>query len=316
MDLKESDMTSMGKEATSGEPEWLTRIQTLTDAEHRPLEYTYVKMIVWTVPADPLARILANPSSASTPLEDLLRKSSYGKILDAIEEQEAGVRGVTLLSDAARQKALRELAILKHAVYGSLLQEPLLEQQARAVRLTLFPTGTSETGRPVFVHPDASLQFWTHDPKGEGRPGLLGERTIRGGDSFVMECNEAIAQLLVTQCDFDALRQLRFRSKTPRGCTRLVPPTVTMGLVPGLYDYLQPFYPARPYTRERSKSRLAREAVPFQLIRDIATILPWERPDLCPALHWRQVLGAVHRYRRVARPDRRMGDAMFRPPFD
>jgi hypothetical protein len=307
-------MTSTQQVATSGEPEWLTRIQTLTDGEHRPLEYTYVKMIVWAVPADPLARILANPSSSSTPLEALLRKSSYGRILDAIEKQEVSLRGVTLVSDATRHKALRELAILKQAVYGSLLQEPLLAQQGRAVRLTLFHTGTSETGRPVFVHPGASLQFWTHDPRGKGQPELLGERTIRGGDSFVMECNVAIAELLVTHCDFDALRQLRFRSKTPRGCTRLVSPTVTMGLVPRLYDYLQPFYPVRSYTHARRRSRLAREAAPFQLIRDIATILPWERPDLCPALHWRQVLGAVHRYRRVARPDRRMGDAMFRLP--
>ena len=89
-------------------------------------------------------------------------------------------------------------------------------------------------------------------------------------------------------------------------------PAMTMVLIPALYDYLQPFYPARPYTSGQKGLRPARFAVPFQLMRDIAAILQRERPDLCRDLDWRQVLGIVHRYKRVADPDRPMGDAMFR----
>jgi hypothetical protein len=317
----------------SGEPEVIRRLPS-------GVEYTFVKMIVVDAPIDPLtALLLKSPDH----LSKLFRNGTYGEILAAIDTEDARVRSLTLVGEAGRGPALRQLATLRHFVYQSLLTEPALAKQGRRFLIRPIPTGFDDEpppapkargllpawfayfaispahprtrkpppypGSPRYIHPHMLIQVWSAPSKRGQRAVLLGGQIVPPGDRCVEDFAEAVSTLLNAQCTLDDLMRVRFRSawRTRRGSPGW--PVVTQYLVPALYDYLKPFYSVRRYTKGRATPGPG--AFPLRLIDDIVDVLRMERPDLCRDLTHSKVLAAVKRYLAKANATRPMGKAMF-----
>lgn len=318
----------------SGEPEVIRRLPS-------GVEYTFVKMIVYGAPIDPLTTLRLKSADH---LSKLFRDRPYGKILAAIDAEEARVRSLTLVGEAGTGPALRQLATFRHFVYQSLLTEPALTKQGRSFLIRPIPTGFDDgpppppkarglfpswfayfafspanrrirkappdPGSPCYIDPHLLIQVWTLPSKKGQRPVLLGGQIVPPGDHSLEDFAEAVGKLLNAHCTPDELMRVRFRApwRTRRGSPAW--PVVTQYLVPALYDYLKPFYPVRRYTTGRATPGPG--AFPRRLMDDIVDVLRMERPDLCRDLTPSQVLAAVKRYLAKVKVKRPMGTAMFR----
>ncbi len=295
----------------SGEPEIIRRLCARRDQDGRPLEYTFVKMIVMDAPLDPLTTLLVHPAAESDPMAALFRKKTYGRILARIDVEEQEIRSLSLVDENTKAQILRKLAFLRQQVYQSLVGEPELLKQGRGFMFTFVPTGFDD-GRPLYINPDVRVQVWASATHEGEQPTLLGEEIIRPGEAYASEFSQAVHHLLQAHCDLRKLMRLRFRSAwwTKRPSPTAFP-VVTKYLIPRLYDYLRPYYETRSYTV--SLSRRGPGAFPRQLMKDIADVLRLERPDLCQTLTWAGVQAAVSRYldEPTTRPDRPMGYEMF-----
>jgi hypothetical protein len=88
-------------------------------------------------------------------------------------------------------------------------------------------------------------------------------------------------------------------------------PILTQRVIPALYDYLRPYYSARPYRHHR-QSR-SEGHFPAALRRDITDLITLECPHLAEALTMERVTAIIQRYLRRASRDRRMGIDLFKP---
>ena len=79
--------------------------------------------------------------------------------------------------------------------------------------------------------------------------------------------------------------------------------------IPTLYDYLRPFYVARPY--RKSLTAPTRGDYSTQLLQDILDILRLELPRLTIDLTVKRVQAAVQRHTRRAAPTRSIGADLF-----
>lgn len=83
-------------------------------------------------------------------------------------------------------------------------------------------------------------------------------------------------------------------------------PLITQYVVPGLYDYLRPYYATRAY---RKRARPTGD-YPADLLREIVEILGFELPHLAKDLTVPRVKAAIQRYLKAAPSDRPMGVAI------
>src|SRR5262249_30557085 len=88
-------------------------------------------------------------------------------------------------------------------------------------------------------------------------------------------------------------------------------PILTQRVIPTLYDYLRPYYPARPYRHHRQSRSDGH--FPAALRRDITDLIKLECPHLAEALTMERVTAIIQRYLRRAPHDRRMGIDLFKP---
>ena len=274
------------------------------------VEYAFVKTIVFNAPVDPMTTLLLHPAAASDPMARTFREDPYGEILDAIEVQEAQIRGLTLVGDHSKQEPLKSLAGLRSFVYRSLLAEPALAEQGREFTVQMIPTGYDDDG-PLYIWPSRLIQVWAR-PEREGEQPRLLDRRLLLGDVGPAGYNLAVADLLKTHCSLEELRRLRFCStwwtrRDPDGW-----PVVTKYLIPRLYDYLLPYYRKRRWAGYTRKPRPEQVEFPRRLMDDIADILRMELRQLCKGLTWSQVYGAARQHARAAGPGRAKGKAMFR----
>ncbi len=313
----------------SGEPDVIRRLVA------KGVAYTFIKMVVINSPLDPLTTLLLHPNGAANPLGGLFRTATYGKILAAVAAEEARVRSLRLVSEAQRRAALRELTHLKFTAYQALLTEPALAKQDRRFVLRLIPTGFDNgapmsqalldqlmknpgkylgplPGTPVYINAPSSVQVWTLPKRRLSLGRLLATRTIPSGDGYPEAFCQAVAELLHAHCSAAALMRIRFRATWRTARNPEAWPAVTRYLIPALYDFLKPAYPARRYTHGRL--RPGPGAFPAELINDIAEVLRVELPGLAGQLRPSQVRDAIRRYLHTADPQRPLGPAMFKMP--
>lgn len=84
---------------------------------------------------------------------------------------------------------------------------------------------------------------------------------------------------------------------------------LTQQVIPQLYDYLRPFYPARRYSA--GQEGMSHDKYPRALLRDVRDLLAAERPDLAAGLTEEQVRAVVQRHLDSAPRDRPLGRMMF-----
>jgi len=88
-------------------------------------------------------------------------------------------------------------------------------------------------------------------------------------------------------------------------------PILTQRVIPALYDYLRPYYQARPYRHYRQS--ISDGHFPAALRRDITDLIKFECPHLARELSVERVTAIIQRYIQRAPRDRRMGIDLFKP---
>jgi len=88
-------------------------------------------------------------------------------------------------------------------------------------------------------------------------------------------------------------------------------PILTQYVIPALYDYLRPYYLARPYRHHRQSRSDGH--FPAALRRDITDLIKFECPHVAGELTVERVTASIQRYVRRAPQDRRMGIDLFKP---
>jgi len=88
-------------------------------------------------------------------------------------------------------------------------------------------------------------------------------------------------------------------------------PILTQRVIPTLYDYLRPYYQARPYHHHRQS--ISDGHFPAALRRDITDLIKLECPHLAGELTVERVTAIIQRYVRCAPQDRPMGIDLFKP---
>jgi len=271
--------------ATREAPEIIRWLGTRRYQEGRAPDYAIIKMIVIGSSIDPLTVLLLRSGSAG----QLCRTKTYRGILTTIDRELGHLRSVTLRNTRLDVDWLESL---RYRVYEAIIDEPTLAQQRRQFRIVR--SSVSDQDRPSPVR----LQIFSVPHLKQDTPVLLGERAIYSGLNYARDFSDAVRELLEAHCDAAKLMRLRFLSsaltKRPRPEAF---PVVTKYLIPELYRYLLPFYPARAHENLEHVGPPGRAAFLRRLMNDIAAVLRFERPDLCARLTWGEVLAAVSRFR-------------------
>ncbi len=294
-------------------PEETSPLEFLDRLASRGVEYTYVKQIVSGAPTHPIFTILAY--APTTPMGKLFRDRSYGEILETIAEEEERLSGLSLVGDSAKRSGLHQLEALKHDVYECLIREPRLTELGRRLTREVISRGRHKSGGAKLSERHIAtvvIRMWKLSCAAQEKPELLGERRIPAEKYDPNAWTRAVGELLSAYSPWEELMKLRFRStlrsrRDPEGW-----PVVTRYIVPGLYDYLKPFYPVRKYTHGLEPGNRGPGAFPLALMKDITDILRFELPSLCQGLTWRRVLAAVRRYLQHADLKRPMGEEIFK----
>jgi hypothetical protein len=278
------------------------------------VEYSYVKLIILDLPS-PLYVAPWLPTEKDDPLWSLFRGKTFRALDRALRlrEQRVAVPNNPELDE-------RELAytqMLRHLWGQHILAAVAQWDRNRETRwLTIrnvnHPSGTG--GAPQILARAWVLEVWG---PGHPTPRLL-DRTVvppavpPWGDERVQYYDphlvNGITAAVLRQHFPEVMRQRigwRWRSeRKPSGW-----PMLLRRAIPSLFDYLRPFYVARPY--RKSFTSPTRGDYSTQLLQDILDILRLELPRLTIDLTVERVQAAVQRHIKRAPPKRSMGADLF-----
>jgi hypothetical protein len=282
----------------------------------REVEYTFIKMILADVPGPSMTASWTDHEPRDE-ISKRFRNKTYGAVDRALQKAEAALRKLAPDEEAAHQVLIRSL---RHAWAQQVLGEtgalvPGVMQivttwvDPERLGISPTPTGLDGAGRVIEV--------WLTDRK---RPCLI-ERwalpaTLRpwrpetGVPWVDPELVDEIYAVLIRTYFRAILRKRvgqRWRTeREPAGW-----PILTQYVIPALYDYLRPYYPARSYRHHRQL--ISDGHFPAALRRDITDLIKFECPHVAGALTIERVTASIQRYIQRAPRDRRMGIDLFKP---
>ena len=278
------------------------------------VEYTHVKMILWSLPApmDVLAWVVSDPNE---PIWSLFRGKTF-RALDRVlrqRERQLAAAGPAADTEARTHIEMLRHYFVQHFLYAIQDWDPHRKTRWLSIRLVTPPPGTEHV--PGLEHPGKVLEVWT---PGRPQPQLL-DRVVMPpslppwGDPRVHYYDPVLSDRLTTEVlrqHFPEVMRRRIGQGWRSDREAVGWPMVTQRAVPALYDYLRPFYPIRSY--RKALRFLTRGDYPAQLLQDITDILRFELPYLAAELTVDRVQAAVQRYLRHAPRKRPMGPDLFR----
>jgi len=282
----------------------------------REVEYTFIKMILADVPG-PFMTAAWTDREPDDEISKRFRNNTYGAVDRALRKVEATLRKLPPDEQAARQPQVRWL---RHAWAQQVLGETgaLVSGAMRIVttrtdpeRLGISPTPTGLDGPGLVIEVwltvrerlylverwalPATLRPWRPEPQVPWiDPGLV---------------DEIYAVLIRTYFRAILHKKVGQRWRTEREPAGW--PILTQYVIPALYDYLRPYYQARPYRHDRQSKSDGH--FPAALRRDITDLIRLECPHVAGELTVERVTAIIQRYVRCAPQDRPMGIDLFKP---
>jgi hypothetical protein len=278
------------------------------------VEYTHVKMILWSLPApmEVLAWVASDPNE---PIWTLFRGKTFRALDRVLQQRERQLAAAGPAADTAARTHIEMLRhyFVQHVLYAIQDWDPRHETRWLSIRLVTPPPGTEHV--PGLEHPGKVLEVWA---PGRPHPQLL-DRTVMPpgpppwGDPRVHYYDPVLSDRLTTEVlrqQFPEVMRRRIGQglRSERGPAGW--PMVTQRAVLALYDYLRPFYPIRSY--RKALRFLTRGDYSARLFQDITDILRFELPYLAADLTAERVQAAVQRYLDHAPKERPMGPDLFR----
>jgi len=293
---------------TPGEPAVLARLPAA-------VEYTYVKVMLMSVLPAMYWVPWLDPHSTD-PTWVRFGRGTF-RAVDRIlrrEEQRLAAAGHGVPTQAHdRVRMLRHLFV-QHLVQAVRYWDPECATRWIEIRLVSPPPDPQRPRR--FEYREWVLDAWA---RRNGMPQLLEQVVVAPGvppwgDERVLYYDPVLTDartVEVVRRHFPEVMGQRigqgWRSQRAPGGW----PMLTQKVIPALYDYLHPFYPARSYRKEHRFPTSG--DYPTQLLQDITDILRLEMPPIAAHLTVERVQAAVQRYLERARPDRPMGFDLFPP---
>jgi hypothetical protein len=291
-----------------GEPAVLARLPAA-------VEYTYIKMILMSVLPAMYWVPWLDPHSTD-PTWVRFGRGTF-RAVDRIlrrEEQHLAAAGHGVPTQAHdRLRMLRHLFV-QHLVQAVRYWDPECATRWIEIRLVSPPPDPQRPRR--FEYREWVLDAWA---RRNGMPHMLEQVVVPPGvppwgDERVLYYDPVLTDartVEVVRRHFPEVMGQRigqgWRSERAPGGW----PMLTQKVIPALYDYLHPFYPARSYRKEHRFPTSG--DYPTQLLQDITDILRLEMPPIAAHLTVERVQAAVQRYLERARPDRPMGFDLFPP---
>ncbi|HYK11523.1 MAG TPA: hypothetical protein VEV39_12040 [Gemmatimonadales bacterium] len=245
------------------------------------------------------------------------RNKTYGAVDRALRKAEGVLRKLAPDEQAAERAQVRSL---RHAWAQQVLGETgaLVSGAMRIVttltdpeRLGISPTPTGLDGPGLVIEVWLTVRKRLYLVERWALPAMLMPWRPETGVPWVDP--ELVSQIyaVLIRTYFRAILRKRVgqRWRTEREPAGW--PILTQRVIPALYDYLRPYYPARPYRHHR-QSR-SDSHFPAALRQDITDLIKFECPHLAEALTTERVTASIQRYLRRAPRDRRMGIALFKP---
>ena len=282
----------------------------------REVEYTFIKMILADVPG-PFITAAWTDREPDDEISKRFRNNTYGAVDRALRKAEAALRKLPPEEQAARQPQVRSL---RHAWAQQVLGETgaLVSGTMRIVttwadpeRLGISPSPTGLDGPGLVIEVWLTVRERLYLVERWALPATLMPWRPDTGVPWVDPglVDEIYAVLIRSH-----FRPILHKRVGQRWRTEREPagwPILTQRVIPALYDYLRPYYPARPYHHHRQLISDGR--FPAALRRDITDLIKFECPHLAEALTMERVTAIIQRYLRRAPQDRRMGIDLFKP---
>ena len=282
----------------------------------REVEYTFIKMILADVPG-PSMTASWTVHEPGDEISKRFRNKTYGAVDRALREAEAALRKPAPDEEAAQRAQVRSL---RHAWAQQVLGETgaLVSGAMQIVttwtdpeRLGISPTPTGLDGPGLVIEVVLTVGKRLSLVERWALPATVMPWRPETGVPWVDPglVDEIYAVLIRTYFRTILRKKVGQRWRTQREPAGW--PTLTQRVIPALYDYLRPYYQARPY-RHRRQSR-SDGHFPAALRQDITDLLKFECPHLAEALTMERVTAIIQRYLRRAPQDRRMGIDLFKP---
>ena len=282
----------------------------------REVEYTFIKMILADVPG-PSTTASWTDHEPGDEISKRFRNKTYGAVDRALQKAEAALRKLAPDEEAAQRAQVRSR---RHAWAQQVLGETgaLVSGAIRIVttwtdpeRLGISPTSTGLDGPGLVIEIVRTFRRRPRLLERWALPATLMPWRPKMGIPWVDPelINEIYAVLIRTYFRAILRKRVGQRWRTQREPAGW--PILTQRVIPALYDYLRPYYPARPYRHHR-QSRSGGH-FPAALRRDIRDLIKLECPHLAEALTMERVTAIIQRYIRRAPQDRRMGIDLFKP---
>lgn len=296
--------------ASPGEPDVIRRLP-------RGVEYTYVKMIILSLPSW-LTTMTWAAREENDPVWKAFRGKTFRTLDRALQKREGAC--MALQESAATEERGRLIALRDQFVQQFLGEIGTPDQHGPKNKKWILirnvdPSRFLPQFRPPEVtRPAVLIEVW-RPPRRE--PTLVERRIVKSqprsmGDREVNwiepdHVNQTCSELFRKYFSNLMRRRVGHRWRSRREPVGW--PLITRHAVPLLYDYLRPFYSVRKYQDGTAGH------YPAQLRRDISDILRYELPHLAAELTIQRVTAAIQRHIRTADPRRPRGKDMFNPPI-
>src|SRR5215467_540373 len=277
----------------------------------REVEYTFIKTILADVPG-PSMTASWTVHEPGDEISRRFRNKTYGAVDRALQKAEAALQKLAPDEEAAERAQVRSL---RHAWAQQVLGETgaLVSGAMRIVttltdpeRLGISPTPTGLDGPGLVIEVWLTVRKRLYLVERWALPAMLMPWRPETGVPWVDP--ELVSQIyaVLIRTYFRAIlrKQVGQRWRTQREPAGW--PILTQRVIPTLYDYLRPYYPARSYRHHR-QSRSGGH-FPDALRRDITDLIKLECPHLAETLTTERVTAIIQRYLRRAPQDRPHGD--------
>src|SRR5215467_1466810 len=282
----------------------------------REVEYTFVKMILADVPGPSMTASWTD-HGPSDEISKRFRNKTYGAVDRALRKAEAALRKLPPDKEGAQRAQVRPL---RHAWAQQVLGETgalvpgvmqIVTTWTDPKRLGLSPTPSGLRGPGIVIDVLLIVPEGFHLVERWALPATLMRWRRKGRVPWVDPdlVNEIYAVLIRTYFRAILRKRVGQRWRTQREPAGW--PILTQRVIPALYDYLRPYYPARSYRHHRQLRSDGH--FPAALRRDITDLIKFECPHLAGELTVERVTAVIQRYVRRAPRDRRMGIDLFKP---
>jgi hypothetical protein len=282
----------------------------------REVEYTFIKMILADVPGPSMTAAWTDREPGDE-ISKRFRNKTYGAVDRALQKVEAALRKLPPDEQAARQPQVRSL---RHAWVQQVIGETgalgsgamqIVTTWTDPQRMGISPAPTGLDGPGFVIEVLLIVRKRLYLVERWAVPATLMPWRPKPGVPWVDPelVNEIYAVLIRTYFRPILRKRVGQRWRTEREPAGW--PILTQRVIPALYDYLRPYYPARSYRHHRQLRSDGH--FPAALRRDITDLIKLECPHLAEALTPERVTAGIQRYLRRAPRDRRMGIDLFKP---